>query len=521
MQAFANNNQATRKNLLKVFSGPHLGAEILLSNGGYDIGRSEDCAIVLQDETVVGKHARISIDNGEIVLERLGDAEVMVDGQPLDVESPIYLRPYQTATLGTTHFAIGEPGGAWSTVTLPQPMHAAEQRVSQVQDAGLLSRVLAALGLQAYSASLEPLQQGLRNLTQSPLANKIGLSRISEGLSKRVQVLFDDPDSEYRPSQNSAVAAAAVPADTELPVTEKTGRTLFSPITSLAAATLLGITISLTPIVFSNSGVKGVDTNLQQLQLANAALVELELSGVTASSISKDEVLIEGYVKRPADKQLLQNRLQERGVTARFKLKTGSGLVESTQSLLNVLGYSSLQVTYQPHGEVAVQGYVSNKADWQSVKTALLEDIAGLQAVNDSALQDLAGRQQTLKTYLQAHDLTNKLSVTAAADTNTLTVAGILSGPEIDRWQQVLQQFRGQYGDSPIIQSNINDTHDVVDLDIKAVQGEGDLHYLITAEDVMYMEGSLLPNGFVVKSIDVNQIVLAKGEIEAVYTLSE
>ncbi|MBI9092604.1 MAG: type III secretion system inner membrane ring subunit SctD [Desulfobacterium sp.] len=47
--------------LLKIFSGPHLGAEVSLSPGTITLGSGNSCDIIIQDTTVAERHLRISI----------------------------------------------------------------------------------------------------------------------------------------------------------------------------------------------------------------------------------------------------------------------------------------------------------------------------------------------------------------------------------------------------------------------------------------------------------------------------
>ena len=70
------------KILLKIISGPHLGAEIPLTSGSTVLGSSNSCDIILQDSTVAERHLRISLSKnqkrGEPLLIKTIDAPVIV-----------------------------------------------------------------------------------------------------------------------------------------------------------------------------------------------------------------------------------------------------------------------------------------------------------------------------------------------------------------------------------------------------------------------------------------------------------
>lgn len=96
--------------LLKVFSGPHVGAEVVLAEGESIIGSSDECDLVLNDRLIAARHAAITIQDDRITCRPLDDAVVLVDGQPID---ETVLRPFQFFTIGNTHLAVGPADKLW------------------------------------------------------------------------------------------------------------------------------------------------------------------------------------------------------------------------------------------------------------------------------------------------------------------------------------------------------------------------------------------------------------------------
>lgn len=69
--------------IIKIFSGPHLGAEIPLSPGTHTVGSSHSCDIILQDSTVAERHLSITIpddpgDTENIIISTIDTPVVMV-----------------------------------------------------------------------------------------------------------------------------------------------------------------------------------------------------------------------------------------------------------------------------------------------------------------------------------------------------------------------------------------------------------------------------------------------------------
>lgn len=96
--------------LLKVFSGPHVGAEVVLPQGETIIGSSEQCSVVLDDRLIAAEHVAVNISDESIECRSLGKHAVLVDGKPIDAA---IIRPFQYFTIGTTHLAVGPADKPW------------------------------------------------------------------------------------------------------------------------------------------------------------------------------------------------------------------------------------------------------------------------------------------------------------------------------------------------------------------------------------------------------------------------
>lgn len=110
--------------VLKVFSGPHAGAEIVLVESEYVIGRVDDCDIVLTDESLAERHVRLTLRDGGVLVESLGDTPAYVEGQPITSRE---LEPFQYLTLGDTHLVIGPNNEDWPKRPVPVIQAVSEQ----------------------------------------------------------------------------------------------------------------------------------------------------------------------------------------------------------------------------------------------------------------------------------------------------------------------------------------------------------------------------------------------------------
>lgn len=114
--------------LLKVLSGPHLGAEIVLSDGEYLLGRGERCDIILDDAAMAEEHAKLIVRGREVFCSSLGESPVYIDGQEA---SDAQLEPFQFLTLGHTHLAYGPSHANWPVRDFPV-IQVVDQKLDQV-----------------------------------------------------------------------------------------------------------------------------------------------------------------------------------------------------------------------------------------------------------------------------------------------------------------------------------------------------------------------------------------------------
>lgn len=116
---------------LKILSGPHLGAEVVLGDGRYVMGSDEDCDILLDDGSIAAHHLSLKVSGGEIRIAAMDDA-VYVDGKKAE-PGDVPLLPYRIVTVGTTHFGVGISGEKWPPFDLPA-IHGPERPLEETED---------------------------------------------------------------------------------------------------------------------------------------------------------------------------------------------------------------------------------------------------------------------------------------------------------------------------------------------------------------------------------------------------
>lgn len=104
--------------VLKLLSGPHMGAEILLEDGSYSMGTDESCDFVLCDAAVAPRHCTLEIQNGNLRIQGL-DGELWYADSVHPSGVPLEPHPGELLRAGTTYFSLFPEGTPWREVALP------------------------------------------------------------------------------------------------------------------------------------------------------------------------------------------------------------------------------------------------------------------------------------------------------------------------------------------------------------------------------------------------------------------
>jgi len=103
---------------LRIFAGPHLGAEIVLPEGSHVVGSGDSCDIILHDSSVAARHACLEIGSDSVQIRPL-DGEVLLNDASLGEEANF--PPRTPCFMGLSCFAWDrvENSGAenWHEVT--------------------------------------------------------------------------------------------------------------------------------------------------------------------------------------------------------------------------------------------------------------------------------------------------------------------------------------------------------------------------------------------------------------------
>ncbi|MDE6432116.1 MAG: type III secretion system inner membrane ring subunit SctD [Opitutales bacterium] len=103
------------EHLLKVLSGNHQGAEVILGNESVVVGSGEDSDIVLTDSMIKEHHVKITFSDDGTVIQPL-DGQVYIDGKLVKDEEQT-ATDFQFVTIGSTHIIFGPANEPWPNLS--------------------------------------------------------------------------------------------------------------------------------------------------------------------------------------------------------------------------------------------------------------------------------------------------------------------------------------------------------------------------------------------------------------------
>lgn len=460
--------------LLKIFSGPHIGAELALMPGEYTIGHSDECDIVLQDSTIERQHAVLKVTEKYIDILPLENKPLLVAGRPSDASGKTRLDYYSVITIGTTHLAVGNENGDWSKILLP--------KLSADNFAGK--------------------EKETSTIPETPFQKAVVKSTKFIGKLRLFMETF---------VLRSIHVAKKIQNTISKVIFSKKGLTM------LSVGTIAGISI-LTSGVLKPKTLNTYDAQKHALQTILGISTTMGFTGLNAEPLGDEGIFVSGYIDDDEQLEALFNETEKlKNVNVEIDVYVGSKIRTRTSNLLNQLGINNIDVRYRPHGVLELSGYHASEDHWTKTKGMIMNDIPGVLSVDTKEVKNLLNRERNLRDSLSNTTLAKKVAI--ESNGNNILISGILANEEIQKLHIIIDNFRRDYGKLPHIKVDLIDSQRALDIDIKSVR-VGEVPYIVTATGARYLTGAFLPNGFTIKSITPNQIVMQKNRIEVTYPLN-
>ena len=452
--------------ILKVLSGTHLGAEVVLSGQGYILGRDESCDLVLDDVSLSDRHIGLRMEGGHAVLT-LVDTErpVYVDDERLE-DGSVVLKPFQLITIGALFLAVGPSDEPWPEIDL------------------LLER----------------------KLKPGPPAETAPAAEETAGAPA------DAPPS--------GTAAAA-------PEVSSRKRPLAAGVAVIAVIALAAIMVLillagdlLAPGMVVDSRLTPEQTrDIEQLAAQYGATVRIE-------ETAPGQRRIAGYIDTEGNRQRLRAGLAELGVRAELAIVPSEKIKQAMTAILdnkiNQDARSQVEVTTPAGapGDFVLKGYADDREAWEAALLDIRRNVLNYRSLKDEVRTRADLRDELRK--LVAESFPGGVEVDESE--HGLVLVSELEGKERKALKELAERFEAGFrpwvtvvvledGAAPSEAST-------VELDLHGISF-GVSPHLIMKDGQRYGEGSQLDNGYVVDSITTEYVLLRRGEEVAYYYLAE
>ncbi len=444
--------ESTAKNrILKVLSGVHVGAEVVLSTTELVLGRDEKCDLVLDDVSLSDRHISLRIEGEQALLTLLDTARPIYIGEQKLESGEQTLEPFQLISIGTLFLAVGPVDAEWPAIDLQ-------------------------------------LKQKMTMLPESEETSAVG---------------EEDEDS-----------AEADPA-----TTGRGSRLIWFIATGVPILVLLIVFTAwfLTPET-SVPTEEELESRVQQIADRYDAVVEVEKK-------SEDDTHITGYIDTAGKRQDFLAELENSGIIADIDIVSTQQIANSLNLMLdNEVNKDSVNqvevfmVSGSP-GDFILKGYVGDAGLWHDT-LAKLEGHINYRNLDDK-VQTLDDRIKALKKMLAAVKLEN---VEIKIGNQALLVLPATTGAEPnERLTEVIKMFNRQFASRPPLTTPKDDASSdssSLKLDIRGISF-GDTPHIVMGNNQRYGEGSRMENGYEIKSITQEYILLQKGGKSYYYYLTE
>lgn len=471
---------------LRIFSGPHLGADIRLYSGIHVLGSGDSCDIILMDSTIKERHAILDVgfppaQKQPIVRVRPVDGDILADDSPVP-QSGITLPPCSPFYLGLSCFAWNMENSPWETVTA---------RLSNQPQA-----------LNQNNTALVPPNDPIPPM-------KDNIAKMPTNIEGNGNIVVETaPDSK-----------------SWLKKIRTTGMLL------VIFAILAALCFQFVP--------KGT-RNREDAEYLALRLREKGITGVTASATARG-IKAAGLVKNEQERTFIWQVAQEMQVPVQMDIQVQDDLARAVRDALNAQGLA-VAVGLDDTGKVTLRGYMENKLIESAALSSVKSDVPN---INEISRKIVFAEQ--LSPLLDAALAEAGLDhVVVRYTPGVVSITGVLTTEEKERLEHVFQNLEKQL-DVPLRyvlvpprpkkqsgkdasfglghkNSGRDDTEEPGDsgpFQGKRVTGVtmSPMKFITLDNGERIFEGGLLPGGHTLEQVSPRELTLRKGNTVSKYEL--
>ena len=436
--------------ILKILSGVHVGAEVVLSTAELVLGQNESCDLMLDDVSLSDRHISLRMDGEQALLTLLDTARPIYIGEQKLERGELILEPFQLISIGTLFMVVGPADAEWPAIDLQL-----KQKMTALPD------------------------------HEEPVA-----------VEEETDDVETAPVIAERSSRLIWIISAGVP---------------------LMVLLIVFTAWLLTPNV-SAPTAEEIKIKVQQIATYYGAIIEVEQK-------HEGDIHITGYIGTEGKRQAFLVELENSGIVAEANLISSQQVANSLTLILdnevNRVGVNRVDVAMVPGspGDFTVEGYVGDAELWKNI-LAKLQRQMDYRSISDE-VQTMADRIAALQDMLLAAGLED-VEIKSSHQELLVLPSKTETGTN-QRLTEVIKTFNQQFASRPLLTTPKEDPRpeaSSLKLDIRGITF-GDAPHITMSNNKRHSEGSRLENGYVIKSITQEYILLQKSGESYYYYLNK
>lgn len=272
------------------------------------------------------------------------------------------------------------------------------------------------------------------------------------------------------------------------------------------------------------SDTKPVVAKPDTMVLLQGAVRELGLSGNVAIAKTQRGYMATGYTLSNESLSTLKTKLAAIDPNIKNKVYSEEKILSEINTLLSTIE-SRPKVQTVSNGVFLLTGYAFDKDQWGKVRRRILEDIIGINDLQDEVILPQKA-YNLVRPILSKYKLTGKIGIVPQAD--GIVVGGLVSSDEEENWRLAKIQIEKTLGNDVLLKNYVKISDpDVIkqqyfgsEVNSVSISDNG-MNWIGFKDGTKYMVGATLANGYTIKEITPENIVLSKENQTIVLKIGE
>ncbi|MDR2628943.1 MAG: type III secretion system inner membrane ring subunit SctD [Puniceicoccales bacterium] len=258
--------------------------------------------------------------------------------------------------------------------------------------------------------------------------------------------------------------------------------------------------------------------------LLQNVVAEHGLAGDVTINKTPTGFLATGYTLSNEELLNLSAKLRSISPTIKQKVYSEEKILSEINALLsNVESHPKVQSV--SNGVFLITGYAYDKDKWSKVRKRIMEDVMGIVDLQDEVILPTKAFN-LVKPIIAKYKLTGKIGIVPQVD--GIAVGGLVSTDEEENWRLAKSQIEKTFGKDISIKNFVKISDPEVikqqyfgsEVNSVSISDSG-LNWIGFKDGTRYMVGATLSNGYSIKDITPENIILTKGNQTIILKIGE